>query len=115
VADLSALYAADFDVLDDTRTVDYFVRVGASSYADPVAVGKVLRGAPTADDRLIDGRVIDGEIAVLHLARAEVALAGVASVKGGDAVGLGGARYQIQSYKVCDEGERFRCVCLREK
>lgn len=104
----------DWDVIDDLRIVTYFVRTGASAFATGATVPNVLRRA-TQRAEILPGTstVIFKSAVAFHLWQNQL---GVITPKAGDVIQeTTGRRWVVNDYDMMDEGERFRCVCVKEQ
>lgn len=103
----------DWRIIDDTRTVTFYAK---TSMAAPTTGGVSVEAAfRTAVDRDETARSPDllakGGVA-WHLWAAKL---GATVPKVGDVVSEAGVRWTVTSVKTCDEGQRYRLVCVKER
>jgi hypothetical protein len=98
--------------VSDPRAVQ-LLSAGPTGYAAPVDIANALRRAISKDDVLAFPALLNTQAVVWHLWLAQL---GVARPKTHDViVDESGVRWQVVSVKIMDEGQRFRCVCQKEK
>jgi hypothetical protein len=108
VADLSAIYAADFAVIDDLITVT----LTPQSTGTAQAVAYTLKLSETRRDGPDDPAIFEEIDTVFHVWASN--LAGTAPLKGDRVTLASGASYRVTQVDTLDHGSRYRLHTLRE-
>lgn len=110
--DLSTMLAGQWAFFHDTKTVTYHRKTTHGAFAAGVTVTAVARGPIDRADTARTPDLLARGGTVFH---AWVAKLGVITPKIGDVISEGGVRYTIDQLRVCDEGQRYRCVVVKER
>lgn len=117
---MSSLVSDNYLLVEDPVTVNYLRKTDEGEFADAVAVPYAKRREVTKEDILSDA-MLNQLSAVWHLWKANMPTVDSAKVipKVGDKIsattGTPTGTWIIRSIRVSSFGERFRCVCVREK
>lgn len=103
----------DWRIIDDTRTVTFFQKTStAAPTTGGIEVEAAFRTAVDKDEAAKAPDLLAKGGTAWHLWAAKL---GVVTPKVGDVIADNGVRWTVVSWKECDEGQRFRCACVRER
>lgn len=113
MADLASIMADDWRIMDDVRTATYYSRSGPSTFAAGVSVTDCLRRATDKNDQARPPGPLAQQQVDWHL---WVARLGATVPKTTDVIEeADGSRWVVTKVDKLDEGQRYRCRCLKER
>jgi len=114
--DLTGLFQTSYQRVGNTLSIQYYRRIGSSSFAAAVAVDGAFENAVERDEGVFAGEQLANASTVFHLWRDK--LAGLVP-RANDVIEQGGVRWMITAVRNCDRGsngpERYRCECTKER